>query len=268
VRDVQDAENMEKRGHTDPLFTQDVPASDRLSRAELVRIANLYFSGMQLDDGKGDYSFFANDCDRVENGSEATNNHQVENSRVISSQSNSVEKASRERSDLTYSASWGCAEQFQSGLLHFVTRIRDRRYVVVDPKRGVALAFAFFDHAAGKTRTFKLPSKKNGYIRADDAVDVGNCRGVQGGAPEDSANRGCVPPGAVWDEFGVEHVAGLDVHSGEMDFCFGEAVSTRARISGRVPAPLVRMLGSNSDCNIHKHVSSAEGDRAIAGQLM
>jgi hypothetical protein len=158
VRDVQDAKNMEKRGHPDPSFAETVPPSDRLSRAELVRIANLYFSGMQLDNGKGDYSFFASDCDRVENGSEATNNHQVENDRVISSQSNSVEKASRERSDLTYSASWGCAEQFQSGLLHFVTRIRDRRFVVVDTERGVALAFAFFDHAAGKTRTFKLPN--------------------------------------------------------------------------------------------------------------
>ncbi len=160
VRDVNDARNMEMRGHPDPLFTEDVAPSDRLSRAELVRIANLYFSGMQLDSGKGDYSFFASDCDRVENGSEATNNKQVENSSVIASQSNSVEKASRDRSSLTYSAAWGCAEQFQSGLLHFVTRIRDRRFVVVDPERGVALAFAFFDHASGKTRTFQLPNGK------------------------------------------------------------------------------------------------------------
>ncbi len=160
VRDVQDAKNMEKRGHPDPLFMQSVAPADRLSRAALVRTANLYFSGMQLDDGKGDYSFFASDCDRVENGSEATNNHQVENENVIASQSNSVEKASRDRSSLTYSASWGCAEQFQSGLLHFVTRIRDRRFVVVDTERGVALAFGFFDHASGKTRTFKLPNGK------------------------------------------------------------------------------------------------------------
>ncbi len=157
TRDVGDAQNMEKRGHTDPLFMQEIPPSDRLSRAALVHAADHYFSGMQLDDGKGDYSFFASDCDRVENGSEATNNHQVENENVIGSQSNSVEKASRDRSSLTYSASWGCAEQFQSGLLHFVTRIRDRRYVIVDTERGVTLAFGFFDHAAGKTRTFKLP---------------------------------------------------------------------------------------------------------------
>ena len=160
TRDVGDAQNMEKRGHPDPLFTQAVAPSDRLSRAALVRTANLYFSGMQLDDGKGDYSFFSSDCDRVENGGEATNNHQLENGSVIASQSNSVEKASRDRSSLTYSASWGCAEQFQSGLLHFVTRIRDRRFVVVDTQRGVALAFTFFDHASGKTRTFQLPDGK------------------------------------------------------------------------------------------------------------
>jgi hypothetical protein len=158
VRDVQEARSMEKRGHTDPLFMEPVPAAERVSRADLVRTANLYFSGMQLDDGKGNYSFFANDCDRVENGSEATNNPVNRNGSLVASQGNSVDKNSSERSDLTYSASWSCKEQFQSGLLHFVTRIRDRRFVVVDPDRGVALAFTFFDHASGKTRIFKLPS--------------------------------------------------------------------------------------------------------------
>jgi len=158
VRDVQEAQSMEKRGHTDPLFMEPSPAAERVSRADLVRTANLYFSGMQLDDGRGNYSFFANDCDRVENGSEATNNPVNRNGGLVASQGNSVDKNSSERSDLTYSASWSCKEQFQSGLLHFVTRIRDRRFVMVDPERGVALAFTFFDHASGKTRVFKLPN--------------------------------------------------------------------------------------------------------------
>jgi hypothetical protein len=156
VRNVQDAQNLEKRGHPDALFAETIPPSDRASRADLVRSANMYFSGMQLNDGKGDYPF-TDDCDRVENGAEATNNHSVGSQNVIAEQSNSVEASSRQRSDLTYSATWGCKQQFQSGLLHFVTRIRDRRFVVVDPDRGVALAFCFFDHAAGKTRTFQLP---------------------------------------------------------------------------------------------------------------
>ncbi len=156
VRDVQDAQNLEKRDHPDALFMQAIPASERASRADLVQAANMYFSGMQLNDGKGDYPF-TDDCDRVENGGEATNNRTPSTENVIAAQSNSVETSSRQKSGLTYSATWGCKQQFQSGLLHFVTRIRDRRFVVVDPERGVALAFCFFDHAAGKTRTFQIP---------------------------------------------------------------------------------------------------------------
>jgi len=156
VRNVQDAQNLEKRGHPDPLFMQAIPPGERASRADLVKTANMYFSGMQLNDGKGNYPF-TDDCDRVENGAEATNNHTPSTENVIAEQSNSVESSSRQKSDVTYSAAWGCKQQFQSGLLHFVTRIRDRRFVVVDPERGMALAFCFFDHAAGKTRTFPLP---------------------------------------------------------------------------------------------------------------
>jgi hypothetical protein len=156
VRNVQDAQNLEKRGHPDPLFTQTIPLTERASRVDLAKTANMYFAGMQLNDGKGDYPF-TDDCDRVENGSEATNNHSISSADAIAAQSNSVETSSRGRSDLTYSAEWGCKQQFQSGLLHFVTRIRDRRFVAVDPERGLALAFCFFDHAAGKTRTFELP---------------------------------------------------------------------------------------------------------------
>ena len=157
-RDVKEAEAMEKRGHTDPLFMQALPEGQRVSRAQLVRTANLYFSGMQLNNGQDDYSFFADDCNRVENGTLATNNPAVKSESLVAAQGNSVDKNSRDRSDLTYSAAWGCKEQFQSGLLHFVTRIRDRRFVVVDTIRGVAMAFGFFDHASGKTRTFKLPN--------------------------------------------------------------------------------------------------------------
>jgi hypothetical protein len=46
-------------------------------------------------------------------------------------------------------------EQFESGLMYFVSRIRDRRFVAVDEERGLAAAIAFFDHKAGSTRNFK-----------------------------------------------------------------------------------------------------------------
>ena len=49
---------------------------------------------MQLNDGKGEYPF-TDDCDRVENGVEATNNRASSPESVTASQSNSVETSSR-----------------------------------------------------------------------------------------------------------------------------------------------------------------------------
>jgi len=49
-------------------------------------------------------------------------------------------------------------EQFESGLLHFVTRIRDRCFVAVDAEPGLVFSLIFFDHSAGKTRTIQTPN--------------------------------------------------------------------------------------------------------------
>lgn len=140
------AKNFETLGQPREAFSRVTPVADRVSRAELVRTANMYFSGMQLNDGKGNYPF-ADDCHRIENGSPATNN---------------PGKPGQVRPDpktaTGYSGMWTCREQFESGLIHFVSRIRDRRYVAVDEERGLVMAFAFFDHDAGASRTFTTPS--------------------------------------------------------------------------------------------------------------
>lgn len=146
IRNENAAKNLEKLGQPHHLFLEAVPAAERMSREDLVKTANMYFSGMQQNDGKGVYPF-TDDCNRIENGSQTTN---------------VATPAGQARPDpktaTGYSAQWGCQEQFESGLLHFVTRIRDRRYVAVDQERGLVFSFAFFDHAAGKTRTFQTPS--------------------------------------------------------------------------------------------------------------
>ena len=130
-------------------FLRPTPPADRMTRQELVRVANMYFSGMQLNDGKGKYPF-ADDCNRLENGSPTTN---------------APGRAGQPRPDpktaTSYSAMWSCREQFESGLLHFVSRIRDRRYVAVDEERGIVVAFGFFDHDAGKNRHFTTPDGRS-----------------------------------------------------------------------------------------------------------
>ena len=145
ARNPDAAQRVEALGKPHPLFTEAVPADERMSRADLIATANKYFTGMQQNDGKGDYPFAA-DCNRIENGMQTTNR---------------ATPAGETRPDpktaSNYSAQWSCREQFESGLLHFVTRIRDRRYVAVDQERGLVFSFVFFDHAAGDTRNFTAP---------------------------------------------------------------------------------------------------------------
>lgn len=136
------AQGFEKIGYP---WKQIIPPSQRMSRADLVRIANMYFSGMQQNNGKGVYPF-AKNCNRIENGMFTTNRPTPPGK----------QRPNPRTADM-YSAQWSCLEQFKSGLLHFVTRIRDRRFVAVDPRRGLVFAFVFFDHSAGDTRTFRTP---------------------------------------------------------------------------------------------------------------
>jgi hypothetical protein len=146
VRNPQTAERLDKIGTPNHLFLEALPEAQRMSRADLVKTANMYFSGMQQNDGKGVYPF-TDDCNRIENGMQTTN---------------APLKEGQTKPDpataTNYSATWSCKEQFQSGLLHFVTRIRDRRYVAVDQERGLVFSFIFFDHMAGKTRHFETPN--------------------------------------------------------------------------------------------------------------
>jgi hypothetical protein len=139
------AANMEKLGVPHHLMTDVIPPAERMSRADLIKIANMYFSGMEKNDGKGEYPF-TDDCDRFENGMQTTN------APLREGQVRPDPKTSN-----SYSAAWSCKEQFESGLIHFVWRIRDRRFVAVDPERGLVYSFAFFDHALGKDRTFQAP---------------------------------------------------------------------------------------------------------------
>lgn len=146
ARNADAAKRVEALGRPRPAFTEAVPEAGRMSRADLIATANQYFTGMQQNDGKGDYPF-ANNCDRIENGMQTTNRSTP-----------AGEARPNPATAANYSAQWSCREQFESGLLHFVTRIRDRRFVAVDQERGLVFAFVFFDHAAGDTRNFTTPS--------------------------------------------------------------------------------------------------------------
>ena len=128
---------VEKLGAPHSIFKETIPGNERAPREELVETANYYFSGLQRNDhGKGYYPF-TDDCHRVENGMPATNVPVPEGRTRPDPKTSTV-----------YSSHWGCKEQFEAGLMGFITRVRDRRFVAVDRERGIVFAFGFFDHDA------------------------------------------------------------------------------------------------------------------------
>jgi len=139
VRDANAAKRLDAMGQPNPLLVTEIPAGERATREELVKTANMYFSGLQNNDGKGVYPF-TDDCNRIENGSQTTNNSEPYKSDP--SIGNEI-------------MSLGCKAQFKTGYFRIVTRIRDRRFVIVDRERGLAFAFAFFDHA-GTVKSISL----------------------------------------------------------------------------------------------------------------
>ncbi len=170
VRDEKPALAMDGKT-VDPIYLATVPPAERTSRAELIATANKYFTGMQKNDGKGDYPF-ADDCNRLENGMQTTN---------------APTPAGQTRPDpktaASYSAQWSCMEQFKSGLLHFVSRIRDRRYVAVDEERGIVFAFGVLRSRGGRYPALLNSRRPTGRERPGAAVDLGIAElfKVQGG---------------------------------------------------------------------------------------
>lgn len=151
-----------------PLFSEDEPADQRVSREKLIALANGYFDTIQLNTGKI-YTTFDPDCQRMENGSITANNPNATNP----------------------VAKMGCQAQLETGMLKLVTRCRDRRYLM-DEQRQMVFAATFFDHNGtvrkntlvdGTVRTvgppfdrpytfliFELFKIKNGKIRQIEAV--------------------------------------------------------------------------------------------------
>ena len=140
IRDPRGAAKYDAMGAPAPEWLQPVPEANRVPRETLVAVSNKYLQGMERNDPNGDYSFFDPDCNRIEHGEQTTNLKTPE--------------AYGHSNDVAFS-SLTCEAQFKTGFLGFVTRIRDRRFVVVDEERQSVFAFADLDHN-GTVRT--LPS--------------------------------------------------------------------------------------------------------------
>ncbi|WP_126173905.1 hypothetical protein [Altericroceibacterium xinjiangense] len=132
---------LDKSGAPAPEWSAAVPQAQQMSRDDLRRVANQYFSGLERNDGQGDYPF-SDDCLRIENGFRTTQ----------------VPPKPTEGRETPYAEDFRALtarQQFETGYFRFVDRIRDRRFPVIDPERGLVFALAFFDHS-GTVREYDL----------------------------------------------------------------------------------------------------------------
>lgn len=106
-----------------PIWNEEVPRSQRVSREALIDIADSYFEG--ITQARAGITPFDDLCTRFENGGQMT--LATENT-------------------FTPVQEMSCEEQFAAGMLIIVTSISNRRYLVIDEQRQVASAIATFDH--------------------------------------------------------------------------------------------------------------------------
>ena len=143
------AATLEAMGRPDEVWLKDTPVGQRQTREDIVRVSNMYFTGLQNNDGKGDYPF-TDDCYRLENGLQTTSGpHKIAPPPPSPGAAPPPKRSGPDMFNL------GCKAGFETGYFRIVTRIRDRRFPIVDEDKGVAMAFGFFDHS-GAVREYPL----------------------------------------------------------------------------------------------------------------
>ena len=121
-----------------PVFLETLAPSERVSREEMIRISDLYFDALEKDDG--DIVPWGDDCNRIENGTQTTNNPDIKLPGATSFNPIAL----------------GCREQINSKSFVYITEIRPRRYTVIDEERGLTFGTFMFHHA-GNIKSVEVP---------------------------------------------------------------------------------------------------------------
>jgi len=136
--------DMDKPYKLEDMWFKSIPPAQRLTRQEMIAIADGYFTGLQKNDGKGINDTgtypFTDDCHRIENGAPTTNVPGAKDSPFA----------------------FDCMTQFKMGWYFVVQNIHHRRFPVVDMERGVVWSHAVIDQGTVNSGTLS-DGKKHTY---------------------------------------------------------------------------------------------------------
>jgi hypothetical protein len=178
---------MEEKGTPRPQFLRNLSPAKRMSHADLVKVANAYFTGLGGNTGRNTAPF-APTCVRWENGMQTNSNPNL-----------------RPNNTGFNVLALSCEDQQKSGFYPFVTAIRDRRFPIVDRERGLVMSFGFFDHN-GRLKELHLTNGKTvpSPVRSPLTLEISELFQIDNGKIDQvEAVLQSVPYGmrsAVWDQ--------------------------------------------------------------------
>jgi len=118
-------------------FLADVPPGERTPREDMINAANSYFEA--IEHGNGELAPFAEDCERHENGAQTTHN--------AASVPWPVPMGSpQDDRAMAIIGTLSCAQQLDSQVMSFITRLWPRRLGLVDEQKGLVYSFPMFQH--------------------------------------------------------------------------------------------------------------------------
>jgi len=123
-----------------PGLVEPLEPSERVSRAEMLKVANSYYDAIVQDDGT--VAPFADECQRRENGGTSAND-----------QEQSPEEAAED--GFSVFRKMKCGEQLSTGVMSYISDINRRRLVAVDEELGLVFAYSMFVHD-GEPKVMKI----------------------------------------------------------------------------------------------------------------
>jgi hypothetical protein len=106
------------------VFLTPVPPSKRDSRADMIRIASMYYPALTGADANN--APFADDCLRHENGMQTTGNPPPA------------------KPGMGTMGAMGCAAQLKTGVMNYIVRIEPVRVMIADPETGLVFGLSHF----------------------------------------------------------------------------------------------------------------------------
>jgi hypothetical protein len=166
-RNADDAKALEKLGHPNPVWLQPLKPSQKMSRQEMLKIANLYFEGILHS--SGDMVPFDPRCNRILDGYQDTNNPTA--------------KGWFDMGSFKPDA-MGIQENMNTGIWSYIKSIHPRRYLVVDEKMGIVFGVFMFNHP-GNVKSADVPGVGKvpmpAITQRPSSVEMGEFFKIEGG---------------------------------------------------------------------------------------